>query len=75
MFGSTLTGVGNDIDILIVGPDGQPLKELQEELKAAGRNLPLDILYMLPSEALETNFINRTGCISLDKVSLNKALL
>ncbi len=75
MFGSTLTGIGNDIDILIVGPIGSPLIKLKKELKAASKNLPLDILYMLPSEERETDFINRTGCISLDKLSFNKALL
>lgn len=69
MFGSTLKGVGSDIDILIVGPDGLPLETLKEELKDAGSNLPLDILYMLPLEALETNFVTRAGCISLSKLS------
>lgn len=50
MFGSTLHGVGEDIDILIVGPADDLLAQLKKELRRAGENLPLHILYMQPSE-------------------------
>lgn len=65
MFGSTLHGVGNDVDILIVGPRGDRLSLLKKELLAAGEKLPLDVLYMDPSEALETNFVITEGCVEL----------
>ena len=65
MFGSTLNGIGHDIDLLIVGPSGETLLTLKQEIAAAGYELPLDILYMQPVEAIETNFINREGCILL----------
>ena len=69
MFGSTLYGLGNDIDILIVGSDRTQLFTLKKELKEAANELPLDVLFMLPSEALETDFINKYGCISLYELS------
>ena len=65
MFGSSLFGVGNDLDILIVGPSGEPLSRLKAELTSAGKELPLDVLYMLPEEAEETGFVTRAGCRSL----------
>jgi len=65
MFGSTLEGVGHDIDILIIGPSSDLLSCLKQELMAAGRELPLDILYMQPSEVIETDFVNREKCIKL----------
>ncbi|NSY32261.1 hypothetical protein DS891_01385 [Pseudoalteromonas sp. JC28] len=65
MFGSTLKGVGRDIDILIVGPSGRALSSLKEEMLIASRELPLDVLYMLPSEAIQTDFIRQKGCIEL----------
>lgn len=65
MFGSTLGGIGQDIDILIVGPSGEALSNLKKEILAAGSELPLDVLYMLPSEATETNFVIQKGCIEL----------
>jgi predicted nucleotidyltransferase len=65
MFGSSLSGVGNDIDILIVGPSGDPLLRLKAELRIAAKELPLDVLFMLPAEAEATNFIARKGCIAL----------
>lgn len=69
MFGSTLKGIGHDIDLLIVGPSNELLSILKKELLLAGSKLPLDILYMTPSEAMETNFVNRTGCIRLSVVA------
>jgi hypothetical protein len=69
MFGSSLFGVGSDFDILIVGPSGDRLSRLKAELKVAGRELPLDVLYMLPEEAKETEFIKNTGCITLEKLA------
>lgn len=65
MFGSSLYGVGNDFDILIVGPSGAPLSQLKTELQTAASELPLDVLYMLPAEAHVTNFVAREGCIPL----------
>lgn len=69
MFGSTLNGIGHDIDILVVGPSGDKLDHLKRELAVAGSELPLDVLYMLPCEATETDFINITGCISLAELA------
>jgi len=65
MFGSALNGIGNDIDILIVGDRGQRLSNLKKEIKLAGENLPLDVLYMDRSEAIETNFIKNESCVML----------
>lgn len=72
MFGSTLHGVGNDVDILIVGPRGEKLSLLKDELFAAGKELPLDILYMDPSEALETDFVIAEGCVELSFLAYSK---
>lgn len=69
MFGSSLFGVGSDFDILIVGPSGGPLVRLKEELRIAGKELPLDVLYMLPEEAEETGFVTSEGCITLMKLA------
>ncbi|MDO6542554.1 nucleotidyltransferase domain-containing protein [Photobacterium sanguinicancri] len=69
MFGSTLNGVGHDIDILIVGPSGEPLSALKTEISIAGKELPFDMLYMLPSEAVETDFVNSEGCIQLSVIA------
>lgn len=44
---------------------GAPLVRLKSELRAAGAELPLDILYMVPEEAEDTAFVARKGCISL----------
>lgn len=68
MFGSSLIGVGSDFDILIIGPSGRVLSQLKLEIRAAGSMLPLDVLYMLPEEAEETNFVARKKCISLNKL-------
>lgn len=65
MFGSSLFGVGNDFDILIVGPGGESLSQLKTELQVAASELPLDVLYMLPEEAQVTDFVGREGCIPL----------
>lgn len=65
MFGSTLKGIGKDIDILIVGPSGEALSNLKKEMFDAARELPLDVIYMLPSEAYETNFVIQEGCVEL----------
>jgi len=46
MFGSALSGVGQDIDILVVGPGGEPLTRLKCDLGLAGKSLPLHLLYM-----------------------------
>jgi hypothetical protein len=69
MFGSSLFGVGCDYDILIVGPSGEPLSRLKAELKLAGKELPLDVLYMLPTEAKETGFVTNWGCIALSQLT------
>ncbi len=65
MFGSTLHGIGKDVDILVVGPSGDALSKLKLELRAAGECLPLHILYMQPSEEQQTDFVARQKCISL----------
>lgn len=65
MFGSSLLGVGNDFDILIVGPSGEALSRLKAELQVAASELPLDVLYMLPAEAEATEFVAREGCMTL----------
>lgn len=65
MFGSSLLGVGTDYDILVIGPSGEVLTQLKAELKLAGAELPLDILYMLPQEAEETDFVVKQKCVSL----------
>lgn len=65
MFGSTLSGVGQDIDILIVGPGGDALSELKKEMRRASVSLPLHVLYMQPSEACRTEFVTREKCVGL----------
>lgn len=69
IFGSSLYGVGSDYDVLIVGPSGEPLACLKEELKVAGAEIPLDVLCMLPEEAEFTDFVTREGCIPLSQVA------
>lgn len=69
MFGSSLFGVGSDFDILIVGPSGEPLSRLKAELRLAGKELPLDVLYMLPAEAEATGFVASAGCITLAQLA------
>lgn len=65
MFGSTLSGIGRDIDILIVGSGGEELFQLKSEMRMAGENLPLHVLYMQPSEARHTEFVERENCVPL----------
>jgi len=65
IFGSTLNGIGEDIDILVVGPSDESLSQVKRELQNAGERLPLHILYMEPSEAHYTDFVRREGCIPL----------
>jgi len=69
MFGSSLRGVGEDIDILLVGPSGDALAQLKTEISTAGEELPLHVLYMLPSEATETVFVENEGCVALSKLA------
>ncbi len=69
MFGSTLHGVGEDIDILVVGPDGDALSKLKQEMRMAGDFLPLHILYMQPSEERRTDFVAREHCVHLRKLA------
>lgn len=69
MFGSTLHGVGEDIDILVVGPEGNFLSQIKKELHCAGESLPLHILYMLPSEERRTQFVARENCVSLTELA------
>jgi len=69
MFGSSLNGIGSDVDILIIGPAGEPLNQLKKEIAIAGRKLPLDVLYMLPSEAKETAFVVNEGCVRLSRLT------
>ena len=69
MFGSSLIGVGNDFDILIVGPCDESLSRLKTELGIAAHELPLDVLYMLPAEAEVTEFVAREGCVTLGQLA------
>lgn len=69
MFGSTLYGVGQDIDILIVGPGGDLLAQLKKEIRSAGESLPLHTLYMLPSEERYTNFVVKEKCVPLAQLA------
>jgi predicted nucleotidyltransferase len=71
MFGSTLRGVGEDIDILVVGPEGEVLSQLKREFEAAGEFLPLHILYMLPSEERHAEFLTRQMCVPLTILASN----
>lgn len=73
MFGSTLHGVGADIDILIVGPPGDGLSQLKDELRAAGQCLPLHLLFLQPSEAERTDFIGREKCVPLASLATQSA--
>ena len=68
MFGSALHGIGEDIDILVVGPGNEALLQLKRELQAASEFLPLHILYLLPSEEQRTDFIAREKCVPLEQV-------
>ena len=65
LFGSTLNGVGEDIDILVVGPGGETLSNLKAEMQSAGEQLPLHILCMLPSEAEQSEFVLKERCVPL----------
>lgn len=69
MFGSSLFGIGSDYDILIVGPSGEPLSRLKAEIGVAGEELPLDVMYMLPSEAERTGFVVNEGCVALSQLA------
>lgn len=69
MFGSTLHGVGEDIDILVVGPDGDALSKLKQEMRIVGDFMPLHIFYMQPSEERRTEFVARQHCVHLRKLS------
>lgn len=71
MFGSTLHGIGQDIDILIVGPTGEELSRLKTEISAAGTLLPLHVLYMQPAEARQTDFVAKEKCIPLTELALS----
>jgi len=72
MFGSSLLGIGCDFDILIVGPAGEPLSRLKAELRQAGDELPLDVLYMLPDEVKETKFVTSRICIPLTQLAASE---
>lgn len=74
MFGSSLFGVGSDFDILIVGPAGDLLFRLKAELRHAGQELPLDVLFMLPEEVEETGFVSSEACISLSQLAESNGL-
>jgi hypothetical protein len=73
MFGSTLEGIGEDIDILVVGPGGVALAQIKQEMRLAAENLPLHILYMQPSEVHHTEFIARENCVPLAQLASSAA--
>ena len=70
MFGSAVAGVGADIDILLVGPGGSLLSQVKSELRSAGEALPLHLLCMSSSEALQTQFVAREKCVPLFQLAL-----
>ncbi|MBB2685243.1 UNVERIFIED_ORG: hypothetical protein GGD47_002831 [Rhizobium etli] len=70
MFGSSLHGIGEDFDILIVGPGGEALARLKSQIAQAGSELPLHVLYMLPSEGEETGFVAKEGCVPLSDLAV-----
>lgn len=72
MFGSSLHGVGCDIDILIVGPRGERLSRLKQQLKVAAQELPLDVLIMEPSEVHETRFVAKVKCVALSVLASSR---
>jgi predicted nucleotidyltransferase len=69
MFGSSLRGIGEDIDILVVGPCGDSLSQLKVEIAVAEEELPLHMLYMLPSEAWRSDFVAREKCVLLAQLA------
>jgi phosphatidylserine decarboxylase len=69
MFGSALNGIGQDIDILVVGAGGEPLHQLKEEMRLAGKSLPLHVLYMQPSEVHHTQFLVKQKCVPLARLA------
>lgn len=69
MFGSTLRGIGVDVDILVVGHAGDAMSKLKRELQIASECLPLHVLYMQASEAKRTEFITRQNCVPLTKLA------
>lgn len=69
MFGSSIRGFGNDFDILIIIFSTTSIEKLKSEIAIAGAELPLDVLYMLPEEECETEFIERQGCVSLTQLA------
>jgi hypothetical protein len=73
MFGSTLNGVGVDIDILVIGPSGEALSNLKAEMRSAGDQLPLHILCMLPSEAEQSEFMLKVQCVPLVELAKSAA--
>lgn len=68
-----LGGIGEDVDILVVGPSGDPLSQLKRELLAAGEFLPLHVLYMQPSEERHTDFVAREKCVPLKLLAASAA--
>lgn len=69
LFGSSLGGIGKDIDLLLVGPGGNALSQLKHELRAAGEALPLHALFMLPAEERHFEFVVREKCVPLKKLA------
>jgi hypothetical protein len=69
MFGSTLKGIGEDIDILVIGSVSDALSQVKQELKAASECLPLHILYMQPNEVQHTEFVTREKCVPLAQLA------
>jgi hypothetical protein len=73
MFGSTLHGIGEDIDILVVGPASEALSRLKAEMQLAGEKLPLHIICMEPSEAARTEFVSKERCVPLARLARSLA--
>jgi len=71
MFGSYLNGIGVDIDVLIVGISHDRFAAVKSELALCSRELPLDVIFMEPDEANETNFVIDAGCVPFEKLTTN----
>jgi len=66
---------GTDDDILAIGSAGEALIQLKAELKPAREAVSLDILYMIPKEAEETDFVVTQKCVSLTHLVTRDSLV
>jgi hypothetical protein len=69
MFGSTLNGIGHDVDILVIYHDIKALIRIKEEIAKVSESLPLHVLYLDQKEAIETDFVVQQRCVPLSKLA------